>query len=195
MSNDKMTTPVGVAVYPALTRPDTKFDELGQYKGDVRIPVEEAKSMMAKLADIFKNHTGKAPSKSGNTMWDVEEDDDGNPTGNVIFKIRVKNKINRRGDLWDRKPALFDAKLKPLSGVNPWGGTEMRVNFDVYPWDAGGKKGVSLQLIAVQVINLVEGGSSADATAYGFGEEEGFTADTTVEDQFSEETTGDDEDF
>lgn len=173
--SQRVTIGPGRAVYPALRTPDTKFDELGQYKADLAIPLSEAEPLMKKLSDIHKAHTGKAPSKSSNTMWYLEEDKEtGEETGNVIFKCRVKNRMRRDGQLWDRRPKLFSADLKPVE-VNPWGGTVMAVSAEVYEWDAGGKKGVSLQPVGVQIIELVEGGGES-AEDMGFGKRDGFTA-------------------
>lgn len=175
MADVRLSTPKGVAVYPRLKTPDTKFDEHGIYKADVAIPLEEAQPLMEKLQGIHKAHTGKAAAKADNTMWSMELDDAGEETGRVIFKLRVKNRLNRKGELWDRRPKQFDATLKPID-VNPWGGSEMVVSFDVYEWVSGNKKGVSLQPVAVQIIDL-KTGSGADASSFGFGKQDGFTAD------------------
>ena len=51
----------------------------------------------------------------------------------------------------------------------------MRVQFEVYPWNTGAKKGISLQPIMVQVIDLVTGGGRGDADA--FDEEDGYEAE------------------
>lgn len=179
------TTPKGTAVFPALTRPDTKFDELGSYKADIRIPAQEAQGLIKKVEGFYLAHIGKAHPKnpeSGNknALYYVERDEDGNLNGNVVFKIRVKNKINKGGELWDRKPNLFDAKGHKVELTTPvWGGSEIKVNAEVYAWSNGATKGISLQPNAVQIIKLVTGtkGGAADAATYGFGEEEGFTAD------------------
>lgn len=180
MADKRLSTPLGTAVYPRLKTPDTKFDELGIYKADVAVPMAAAEDLMAELSADFKAHTGKAPKKSENTMWIFELDDAGEETGNVIFKLRVKNRINRKGDLWDRRPKLFDAALKPID-VNPWGGSSMIVSFDVYAWDAGGKKGVSLQPVGVQIVDL-KTGSGPDASSMGFAAQEGYVApDVTSE--------------
>jgi hypothetical protein len=174
MADIKMNTPKGTAVFPSLARPDTKFDELGMYKADLSVPLQEAKDLMGKLTEVFKRHTGKAPNANENTMWYKQTDKDtGEETGNVVFKIRVKNRMTKSGQLWDRKPVLFDAALKPIQ-VNPWGGTEMIVSMSVYAWNAGGKMGVSLQPQAIQIINLVEGGTSS----HGFEVTEGFDGST-----------------
>lgn len=175
MANEtRISVGPGRAVYPALDRPDTKFDELGQYKADLAVPLAQAEPLMKKLADMHKAHVGKAPAKASNTMWYMETDEDGEETGNVVFKMRIKNRLNRDGKLWDRKPKQFDAALRPCE-VNPWGGSVLAVSAVVYEWDAGGKKGISLQPQAVQIIELVSGGGK-DASAFGFDATDGFTA-------------------
>ncbi len=177
MADIRLSTPVGFAVYPRLKTPDTKFDELGIYKADVAVPLADAEPLMQKLNAIFKAHTGKPPKKSENTMFYLETDSGGEETGNVVFKLRVKNRITKKsGELWDRRPKLFDAALKPID-VNPWGGSKMVVSFDVYEWDAGGKVGVSLQPAGVQIIELVTGGGPT-ASSMGFAAQEGYVAPT-----------------
>jgi len=187
--NERITLGPGRGVYPALKNPDTKFDELGQYKADLSIPSEEAEPLMERLSEVFKSHTGKAPKKAENTMWFFETDhESGEETGNVVFKCRVKNKIRKKdGKLWDRKPKLFDAALKPID-VSPWGGSEYIVNAEIYCWDAGGKKGVSLQPVGVQIIKLIEGGSES-AEDMGFSKrDDGYVADADESDGFTDQT-------
>lgn len=183
--NEPVSIGPGKAVYPRLSTPDTKFDDLGQYKADISVPMAEAEEVMDILSAAFKAHTGKAPKKSENTMWDFETDEEGNETGNVIFKCRVKNKLRKRdGQLWDRKPKLFDAALKPID-VNPFGGSTIVVSAEVYGWDTGSKKGVSLQPLGVQVLELVTG-SGPSASSMGFKAQEGYTAEPDYGDGDSE---------
>ena len=114
-NNEQISIGPGKAVYPRLAQPDTKFDDLGQYKADVSVPLAEAEPIMEILSEHFKAHTGKAPKKADNTMFYFETDINGDETGNVVFKCRVKNKLRKRdGKLWDRKPKLFDAALSLL---------------------------------------------------------------------------------
>ena len=174
MADVRLSTPVGTAVYPRLKTPDTKFDELGAYKADLAVPLADAEPLIEKLQAIHKEHTGKVAPRSSNTMFKMELDDSGNETGNVIFKISVKNRLTREGKVWDRRPKLFDAALKPID-VNPWGGTKMVVSFDAYTWVAGAKKGVSLQPVGVQIIEL-KSGDGGGASAMGFSVREGFVA-------------------
>lgn len=186
-----ITFPPGIAVYPAVNRPDTKFDELGNYKADVKLPMEKAKKFIDQLSNVWKSHTGKPLKKSDNPLFYMEVDDDGEETGNVVFKCRVKNKTTKAGKLWDRRPMLIDAKKNDFPvDTAVWGGTTYRVQVEVYEWIAGTKKGVSLQPVVVQIIDLVTGGGKADTSA--FDEEDGFEAD---EDETKGDTSGfDDED-
>ncbi len=177
MANLVMTSARGVAVYPALNRPDTKFDELGQYKADVKLSAEDAAPLIAKIQAVAKEHMGKVMPKAKNSAFEAVLNDEGEETGEVLFKIRVKNKLRKSdGKLWDRRPLVIDAKKNDLPvAVAIWGGTTMRVQFEVYPWNTGAKKGISLQPIMVQVIDLVTGGGRGDADA--FDEEDGYEAE------------------
>ena len=175
MADTRLSTPVGTAVYPRLKTPDTKFDELGIYKADVSVPAAEAAPLIEILMKVWKDHVGKAPKKADNPMFAAEVDEAGEETGNVVFKLRVKNRMNKKGELWDRRPVLFDAALKPID-VNPWGGTKYAVSFDTHCWDYGDKKGVSLQPAGVQIIELVTGDGSPNASAMGFAAQEGYAA-------------------
>lgn len=178
----KFTLPKAPLVYPALSRPDTKFDPLGQYKSDVRVSAEEAAPYIAKIQERAKAHLGKVLPKSGNSVWKPVLDDNGEETGEVVFQIRVKNKNRKDGKLWDRRPLVIDAKKNVVgSDVNPWGGTIARVQAEIYEWEFGGKKGISLQPVIVQIIELKSGqGNAPDVSD--FDEEDGFAtvdADTS----------------
>lgn len=190
-----MMSPKGVAVYPRLDRPDTKFDDNGIYKADIAVPLEEAEPLMEKLQEIHKAHVGKAASKNANTMWYLEEDKEtGEQTGRVIFKLRAKNKLvtkgQNAGQLWDRQPKAFDAKgnrIVEMPAVG--GGSVLKVFFEVYEWSASNKFGVSLQPLKVQIIDLHEFSGGDDSSP--FEEEEGFTVEDE-DDTFGSEETGDD---
>ena len=43
------TTPKGVAYYPYISAPDTKFDEQGHYKVNLCIPKEEAEPIIEQI--------------------------------------------------------------------------------------------------------------------------------------------------
>ena len=182
------------AFYPRLVRPDTKFNKLGQYKADIRVPVEEAKELMEELGQVYKEWTGKAPSKNDNSMWKMEEDKDGNATGDVIIKIRVANRLNRDGELWNRRPRVFFRDPEERTD-KIGGGSAIKVEFAVYCWQAE-KKGVSLQPMSVLVEEVKE--PQQEANPFGEGEEASFdtpsvetnTGDATDADATSQEADG-----
>ena len=151
--------PKGVARFPSLHRPDTKFNELGVYKANVAVPLQEAEAVMTKLQAIAKAELGKALPKSDNSLWKMEIDDNGDETGMVMFKASVKNIQRKDGDIWDRKPKQYDTDLNIVNEVI-FGGSELIVNCEVRVWEFSGKKGISLQPRQVQIIKLV--GPSSD---------------------------------
>ena len=155
--------PKGIARYPSLSRPDTKYNENGVYKANVAVPLEDAEATMAKLQSIAKQELGKALPKSDNPFWKMEIDDNGDETGMVMFKASVKNVVRRDGQLWDRKPKQYDADLNMVDEVI-YGGSELIVSCEIYVWEYSGKKGVSLQPTAVQIIKLV--GPSEDENPF-----------------------------
>ena len=196
-----LTTPTGVAVYPRLSKPDTKYNDNGQYKADLRVPTDEAAPLIDKLRKLYKDHTGKVLTKNPerdnrSAFYYIELDDEGEATGNVVFKLRVTNKINKKtGELWDRRPAQFDSRGKPFTKPkNISGGSKLKVSFEVYLWANADGSGMSLQPLAVQVIDLVEyTGQNLDASSYGFGEEDGYADDgDDYSAGFSDESGADD---
>ena len=180
-------------MFPALKRPDTKYSELGEYKANLSMPMAEAQPIIDKLEAIYKAHVGKPHPKNPESdnrkaFWYIETDKEGNETGNAVFKIKVKNRTGKGGDLWDRRPKMFDAALKPID-VNPWSGTTMIVSAEIYLWSTPDGKGMSLQPMGVQIIDLVSGGDGVNPEDMGFSKQDGFTAD---EDDIAGDFRGDD---
>ena len=56
---DNITTPTGVAVYPHLKRPDTKFNPDGDYSVKLRLPAEDAESLVEKIDEAVENNFAK----------------------------------------------------------------------------------------------------------------------------------------
>jgi len=164
------TTPKGIAQYPWLSKPDTKFNEEGEYKFNLILTKKEAAPVIeqinAAFAENFKvqeKEHGK-DIKTANPPYMDELDDDNKPTGNVIIKFKSKALY---------APAIFDAKGNVMKDSNIWGGSEIRVNGSIAPYYVkliGA--GVALRLRAVQVIQYVEGGTGS-ADRFGFEEVDG----------------------
>jgi hypothetical protein len=181
----RYTTPKGVAVFPHLHAPDTKFDADGVYKLGIRLDADTAEAVMdairaelpkaqAKLDEALSKEKAANKRKDyslNDEPWSV--DDDGNVTFNVKMNARVTSK--KDGKTYDLRPQLFDAKGRPIKfGTRIGGGSTVRVALELVPYFMASTKtaGISLRLVAVQVIELRT--FSADAGAFGFGAEEGF---------------------
>ncbi len=173
-TSPRLVTPLGEAVYPALKEGDKKYNDLGTYRASVRVSEKSAKGLIKSLATMYKDHVGENIDLVKNHLWKQEIDEDGNPTGNVIFKIEAKNILRKDGKVWDRRPKIFDTSTPPkMVDLDPYGGTKMKVAFTVYAYNSP-MKGLKLQPVAVQVFELVERGENAPDD-FGFtGEESGY---------------------
>lgn len=177
----RYTTPKGTAKYPWLSMPDTKFNPDGDYKVTLVLPVEEAGAIIQFLEEQLaasevkakKDNPGKKV-KVADAPYKMDEDN-----GNVEINFKLKARVNmQNGDSFEQKPALFDAKGKPITDVNVGGGSKVKVSYECVPFYTGLiGAGISLRLRAVQVIDLVEFSGGAAAGAYGFEEEDGFEAE------------------
>lgn len=200
MAQQKLPTlvsPVGVAVYPWITKADTKFNPGGDYRTGLRMPLEVAQPLIDKLEAIRQEALAeskklkKKPPKEGNLPWQPVYDDEGNETGEIEFKFKTKAQITMKdGSVINKTIKVFDSKKELVEGISIYGGSKLRVAFQAVPYDvAAVGVGLSLRMSSVQVIELVEGGGG-DANV--FGEEDGYVAKPKAA---SEEEVQDDEDF
>ena len=207
----KLTTPKGTLIYPWLTKADTKFNPAGEYRTTLAVPADSCEEFCNKLDAIleqFFNEQVEAAKPQDKKKikktepYQPQYDDDGNDTGNTLFKAKLKAEIQMKsGDVFTQKPKLFDAQGNPLpASINPYGGTQARLSVQVVPYMMPATKecGLSLRLQAVQVIQLVQGGSGGgtNSSDYGFSEEDGYVApEKETFEAPDEESTGDNEDF
>jgi len=111
--------------------------------------------------------------------YEQEVDDQGNLTGNYLFKFKQKAKINTKdGRTINMKVALFDANRTPTD-VLIGGGSEIKVAATMWPYVLPTTKsvGVSLRPSAVQILSLVSVGGSKTAELFDY--EDGFVASNT----------------
>lgn len=173
---DKQISAKGEFVYPHLNKPDVRFNEAGEYKLTLKVPQKEALSMVtlldkeldACIAKVEKEKKGKKV-KLAPKPYQIED-------GFAFFKFKMKaTGVNRKTkESFSQKPALFDSNKNPFpQSTSIWGGTKGKVAFNVkdYFVPALGA-GVTLQLIAVQIIDLVEGGGKQGDL---FDKEDGYT--------------------
>lgn len=183
------TTPKGVAVYPHLVNADFRFDkERGSFHvklklaADAEIKVDGAMRDMGEYLEELRQGAIKqakidnpkvAKSKKGikeadlPIQEDIDEDTD-EATGYVLYNFKMPHKIKKKDsdEILTLEPRLFDATGVAMKPSTIFGGTTMKVAFQVWPfYTALVGAGISLKLRACQILELVEGGS---AESYGF---------------------------
>ena len=121
-----------MAYWASVITPNTKFDADGVWTIDV-----------GNLDDLNK----KKAQKDGLTIknkGDEKEDF-------VTFKRKVRN---AKGNL-NRQPNVVDANKRLITETMIGNGSKVNVLYEPFEWNFGGKTGVSADLRAVQVTELV----------------------------------------
>jgi hypothetical protein len=116
MATKTLTTPAGIARYPSLNRPDTKFDEVGVYKVNLEMSSEDAEPFIKQAEALFaefledkKRELKKDKLKLHAAPW--EEND-----GLVQLKLKVKAMgKNKEGETFSRQPKLFGSDGQPIT--------------------------------------------------------------------------------
>jgi hypothetical protein len=204
----KFVSPKGVAIFPWLDKPDTKFKAEGEYRVKLRMPAEAAAPLIEKLEAIRQaaiKEASKDPKRKGKKVkeqdppWSNVTDDDGNETGDVEFNFkRTASGVSKKtGQPWAIKPDLFGSDGEALpADVRIFGGSVLKIAFSVTSYDtAAAGVGVKLNLDGVKVLKLVE--SSRSAESYGFGDDtdDDDTDTSTDEGTAGAGADGDNEDF
>lgn len=211
-TNKTHYSPKGKFIYPKLTKPDTKFDPEGVYSVRVAIPAEDAAPMVEMIDDAIEKKYQEALEEAGtpakrkkvkkaDAPYQPEEDDDGNETGNIVFNFKLKavGRNTKTGETWKNVVKLYDAKNREIppakrGALKIGGGTVGCIAYQLNPfYTAQVGAGVSLRLLAAQIVELVEFGGG-----FAFGSEDGgFSSDDLDDDDEgfgSKSTDEDDED-
>jgi len=174
-----ITSPKLTLKWPKLVTPGKKYkSEDLEFTTDCVMPEAEGEEWAEKvlkplvdkaLAEFVEDERNKKKAKITKANYNFmkpEIDKEGDPTGNVQFKVKTnavrldKDKIERSVEI-----PLWDASGKRIQNgsVNPYGGTTARVKFDVMPYfmEKDKEVGISFKLREVQIIKLIEGGERA----------------------------------
>lgn len=155
-----LTTPIGVAVFPHLRKPDT-FKGQDRYKIAVELTKAEAETFKQKVLAVAD--ASKLPKKPKLPFRDGRDDS--------VMLVTAKSKY---------APGVFDAhKNRIPANIDIAGGSKVRAVCEVYQYD----EGVSLRLLQVQVAQLRERGMSCAFEEI----EDGYTFEGTDEDEEHEE--------
>lgn len=197
------TTPVGVAVYPRLNQPDTKFNAAGTYSVKLVLSAEDAAPLMEaieKVADeAYENakasleaklEEAKAAEKpkvkkklekleKGDLPFAPEYDDEGNETGNFVFSFKTNASYvdKKTKKTVQREVTMFDAKGKKLEGKKRpsiWGGSKLSVAYMLSDFYNAATDNAGCSP-RLNAVQIVElvSGSGGNAASYGFGAHDG----------------------
>jgi hypothetical protein len=149
-------TPRGIGAYCYLTKADTQFNPEGVYKTQLKLDAADAKPLIEAIDTAATNEFGK-DTKNINLPYKTDAE-----TGQMVFTMKSKY-----------QPKFADASGKvvpPSHAPNIFGGSELRVSGNIHAYNVAGRKGVSLQMNGVQIIELSSGssgGTSFDAVVGG----------------------------
>ena len=144
----------GTAYWAAITNPNTTFDSDGVWSVDVA-------DLDKKALDSIKND-GLSIKNKGDDRGDF---------------ITIKRKVRRKDGSLNRAPDLVDGQKRTMTNTLIGNGSKVNVHYTTYEWEFKGRPGVSADLRAVQVTELIpyntEADEAFDVVDGGFVSEEG----------------------
>ena len=171
---ESIMTPVGTAQYPWVNSPSTKFVPEGEYTCNLIITKEEGDAILQKLQPILDKAVEAKMEETGKAVktYDLPLTLEGDKY-TLKSKLKPVNGTRKDGVPFTRSIGLFDSQ------GNPWnreviigGGSKVRLSVFPKSWFSPLLGvGISLELLAVQVIDL-DDGTLSDQAADSFG----FTA-------------------
>lgn len=182
MAKIRYVTPPGRAKYPWLNKPDTQFSADGVYSTYLIIPQEEAAQFKQSVKDLAIEEFG---AKAKYTV-PIETDEQ---TGDLVAKFKsnyLPTFFDSTGEVVTYAPALF-------------GGSMLACGGEAVTYTVQGKKGISLRLNYVQIIEPVGASSGGNnpfgAVEGGFVKSDAPEAPTQAPTQAAPAATEGDDDF
>ena len=176
-----ITTPKGIAIYPRIKEPDTKFNVDGVYSAKIHVSEGDFNAFKSQIDKGFEGAYKTLCEENGNKKLrksltsPLTITDDGDYQ---IFAKQIARKQTKKGEL-TFTIAVFDSKgVKIPEAPNVGSGSTLKLSVEPYAWYSPTVgAGYTLRLKAVQVIELVEYGSQANDN-FGFSSEaNGYVSD------------------
>lgn len=168
MSTNKifLLTPIGVASYPYLTKPDTKFGNKYHTKLTFDATAGSGAEFAQQLEDLAEKHyqqclkdaqRGKRVKKA-----DLPFINNGDGTVTITAKLNAEGVNGKTQQAFTQKPTIYDEKNRPWDlNTGIFSGFELRLQVEVVPYNTPTLgAGVSLRLKAVKVEKRVERGNA-----------------------------------
>ena len=198
-----LVTPKGTALYPCLrTTEQFQGQDTGKYTIQIKLSEEDTNALIGRLekeweaASQSPDFKDKKFKKGTVPNLGYREDKE----GDIIFKAKTNATIkSKTGEVFDKTVPIFDAKGKPIKD-DIGHGSVVKVSVSLAPYAVSSTNyGIALYLNGVQVISLKRRGEyGADASALGFGEEEGYSSEEEEKEDevpFDTDEEEDDTDF
>ncbi len=156
-----LTTPAGVAFYPHVVTPNTKFDENGVFDCKLHVSEGDYNSFELKVKEIVNAAYDEECARQGKKTLKVFEKKPLRVNEEGDFEIYAKQKhkiLTSKGETLVFSVALYDSKGQKISDEPKIGsGSRLRLGVEVAPYytDMIGF-GYTLRLKAVQLLELKE---------------------------------------
>lgn len=180
-----VVSPKGKALWCKVTEPDRKFDPEGTLsttlildpnEPDVQAFIERLEALQDQAFEETKETLGAKASQVRKRPFYVDHtDQDGNQTGNIVFKFALKNVDARKSQGRTSEIVVVDSHKQPVKPVPLVGNDSVvRVAAFVYPYYMAVSKeiGLSFMWTKMQIIELNEYAGKSDD----FEDEDGFAA-------------------
>ena len=147
----------GSAYWASIVSPNTTFDSDGVWSVDVG-------NLDKKNLEVAKTD-GLEIKNKGDDRGDF---------------VTVKRKVRRKDGNMNKAPEVKDAQKRTIMNTAVGNGSTVNVRYRAYPWEFGGRKGISGHLLGVQVIELIPYASEDDGEDFEV-YSKGYSADDTDE--------------
>ena len=204
MASDKkfITTPLGtVGAYPYIQRPDTEYNDRGEYRIKLAVPSGKAQRLIDLIVAAHEENVAKlkaSPKYKDKRLKEGDMPFFEDNEGNVVFTFKMYGSFKDRdtGEMKALTLRVYDSTGKRIEDVPAIsGGSTGKVSFSLFAYAPNGAVGASvkLQLSKFQLKDLVVyTGSGNDS----FGNEDdeemagGYVASEKPKDDFDEEEEG-----
>ena len=184
-----ITTPIGVARWPRLNHPDTKFDENGVYSCKLILEEKDYNELNNKIETWLDKEYARFCKELGKkqlrraTSVPLRINDDGE---HEVYAKQAAQKETSKGTL-TFSIALFDSQGKKLNNPpNVGNGSRIRLGVEPTAWFVPALGfGYTLRLKAAQIVELVEFNPSG-AEAFSFDSEDGGYVSESLDEAMEE---------
>lgn len=202
VKGQKIVSPKGKALWCKATEADYEYNDKGVYSTSlicdpndptVQAFISKLEALRDEAVEQTKESLGaKAKELDVIEVYTEELDEDGEPTGNIVFKFKLPNVDDR--EKGQDKVAFIDSKKQKIrfeDMPNVGNGSEIRCRGYFYPYFMAGDPrrktppclGITNIWEVMQLIDLVEYEGGVD----GFDDEDGFSATSGASDGFDDD--------